>query len=311
MFWKPYVSVAKRREQAAKKIKKLVKKGEIIQPVILEGKKIVYTFWGKAWCDHIESLSDDENRLPRGRTYVRNGSVCHLEINTGVINALVSGSELYQVKILIQPLPTETWSAIKKNCSGKISSLIDLLSGQLSKNIMDLVCDENHGLFPKQNEIKASCNCPDWSTMCKHIAAVLYGVGARLDSMPDQLFQLRAVNYADLIDIQQTIIEATQASSSTRKRLDSLSMPDIFGIDFTPDKLKNVTAQKTATPKPFPKILRGSTLLKKREKLKLTKTEFAQQIGISISTLTRWENLERVDPKPRILDNLRKIWTQG
>src|SRR5512139_1136584 len=95
--WRPYVSVAERRRKAQRKIETMRKKGKAIEPVQIQGRTIAKTFWGKAWCDHLESFSDYANRLPRGRSYVRNGSVCHLDIQAGRIEAIVSGSELYHI----------------------------------------------------------------------------------------------------------------------------------------------------------------------------------------------------------------------
>src|SRR5687768_2102411 len=102
MHWrdfKPYVSVAQRRAKAAREAAKLQKKGQQSAPILIEGRCISTTFWGKAWCENLESYSDFDNRLPRGRTYVRNGSVVDLKINPGEVIALVSGSSLYRIKI--------------------------------------------------------------------------------------------------------------------------------------------------------------------------------------------------------------------
>src|SRR6202048_743999 len=93
--WRPYVSVAERRRQAQREMAKLTKKGQTVSPVVIEGRTIVKTFWGKAWCENLERYSDFANRLPRGRTYVRNGSVIDLQITPGEIKAMVSGSEIY------------------------------------------------------------------------------------------------------------------------------------------------------------------------------------------------------------------------
>ena len=182
-FWsyRPYVPVAKRRAQAAKEVEKLKKKGRVIHPVVLEGRKIAQSFWGKAWCDNLERYSDFENRLPRGRTYVRNGSVVDLQIARGGVRALVSGSDIYEVKIDIALAAPERWKAICRDCAGSIGSLVELLKGKLSKNVMERVCRENDGLFPAPRDIKMSCTCPDWADMCKHVAATLYGAGARLE----------------------------------------------------------------------------------------------------------------------------------
>ena len=175
------------------------KQGHVVSPVVIAGRTIARTFWGKAWCDNLESYSDYANRLPRGRTYVRNGSVVHLEIQPGKISALVSGSELYTVEITITALSDSHWNCLKGECSGQIGSLVELLQGRLSKSVMDLVTQRDKGLFPKPAEIKMKCSCPDWAGVCKHIAAVMYGIGARLDEKPELLFVLRKVDHLELI----------------------------------------------------------------------------------------------------------------
>ena len=214
--WKPYVPVAQRRQQAKRKMEALRKKGVDIQPVEIEGRKIAKTFWGEAWCEHLESFSDFANRLPRGRTYVRNGSVCHLAITKGHIEAKVCGSELYTVKITIKPLAEKKWKAIKSRSSGQIGSLLELLQGRLSDHVMEVVTDRKEGLFPLPGEMTLVCSCPDWATMCKHVAAVLYGVGARLDDKPELLFTLRGVNHEELIetDAEQAVTKATSRGKS-------------------------------------------------------------------------------------------------
>jgi hypothetical protein len=153
--WRPYVSVAQRRANARKEMTKLAKKGKNIQPIELDGRKIATSYWGKAWCDHLESFSDYDNRLPRGRTYVRNGSVCHLEVQTGRVEALVSGSDLYKVVIEIAPLVRKTWDAIQAKCRGQIGSVLELLQGRLSNHVMGVVSDRKEGLFPQKGEIES------------------------------------------------------------------------------------------------------------------------------------------------------------
>ena len=231
MRWAPYVPVAKRRATAAKKMQQLKKKGHAIQPIEIQGRTIARTFWGKAWCDHMESFCDHDNRLPRGRTYVRNGSVCHLEINEGQVKAMVSGSSIYNITIAIKPLVREKWHTIKSTCMGKISSLLDLLSGKLSTGVMDVVCHPDGGLFPLSHDFKLSCDCPDYATMCKHVAAVLYGVGSRLDADPAQLFKLRGVNFEELIDVNQAVLDVTSTQSGRRKRLDDAAFTDLFNFE--------------------------------------------------------------------------------
>jgi len=228
--WAPYVPVAERRAKAQKQLEKMKKKGLNVQPVLLSGRKIAASFWGKGWCDHMESFSDYANRLPRGRSYVRNGSVCHLEIQSGHIKAIVSGSSLYNVSITITPLVKKKWDAVRSACSGRIGSLIDLLRGRLDRGVMEVVSDRREGLFPLPGEMKFDCDCPDWAGMCKHVAAVLYGVGARLDHSPEMLFIHRGVNHAELVDVSAAVTDAARAGTS-RRRIAATGIADVFGID--------------------------------------------------------------------------------
>ena len=255
--WRPYVSVGQRRAQAQTKMNALRKKGVDIQPVEIEGRKIAKTFWGEAWCDHLESFSDYANRLPRGRTYVRNGSVCHLEINQGEILAKVAGSELYNIRIQIKTLPANKWKAIKTRCSGQVGSLLELLQGKLSGHVMQVVTDRNEGLFPSPGEISLKCDCPDWAVMCKHVAAVLYGVGARLDQKPELLFKLRGVDHEELIaaDAEAAVSAATSRGKS--KRLDGGELSDVFGIDL--DTSEAPAATKRPRKKASKKVTTDAT----------------------------------------------------
>ena len=230
--WRPYVSVAARRRAAEKKIAAMKKKGRTITPVQLQGRAISRTFWGKAWCDNLESYSDYANRLPRGRTYVRNGSVVDLQLAPGKVTAMVSGSSLYNIEIKIQPLKPKVWSNIKSECSGKIDSLIELLQGRLSKGVMEIITRRNGGLFPAPAEISLSCSCPDWAEMCKHVAASLYGVGARLDENPELFFVLRGVDHTKLISQAQTAKAMRKTASRGKgKVLAAEGLSEIFGIE--------------------------------------------------------------------------------
>lgn len=229
--FRPYVSVGARRAKAEKLAKKLAAKGQKLLPVEVSGRLIAKSFWGKAWCENLESYSDFANRLPRGRTYVRNGSVIDLQIAAGKVEAMVSGSEIYKVKIGIQPVATKGWTSLKRECAGQIGSLLELLGGKLSTGVMTVITRPETGLFPKPVEIKLSCSCPDWADMCKHVAAALYGIGARLDERPELLFLLRDVNHEELIgeaDAAQAIGASGEPSGSA---LGEDDLSSIFGID--------------------------------------------------------------------------------
>jgi uncharacterized Zn finger protein len=269
--WKPYVPVAQRRAQAAREVAKRSKKGQPAAPVVIEGRVIAKTFWGKAWCDNLERYSDYSNRLPRGRTYVRNGSVVDLQIGTGSIRALVSGSELYEIEVKVAAVPTGRWQAVCRDCAGAIDSLIELLQGQFSKAVMERMCQEKTGLFPSPAELTFKCSCPDWASMCKHVAAVLYGIGARLDEKPDLLFALRNVNHKDLIAEAGAGLAQTRKRPNTGKVLDTGDLSEIFGIEMAqpaePDgavssnltasgrkKVADRTKKRTADPSESPGI---------------------------------------------------------
>ncbi len=228
----PYVPVAQRRRQAQRELENMRKKGLIVQPIVIDGRVIAKTFWGKAWCENLESYSDFENRLPRGRTYARNGSVVHLEIQPGRISARVSGSELYSVEITISSLPDPHWKCVKGQCAGQIGSLVELLQGRLSKSVMDVVTQRGGGLFPKPAEIKMKCSCPDWAGMCKHVAAVMYGVGARLDDKPELLFLLRKVDHLELIaGVVDSSPVVGVGKSRSKKTIAASDLADVFGIE--------------------------------------------------------------------------------
>jgi len=232
--FRPYVPVVQRRLQAIREVEKLKKKGQTVSPVAINGRKIAESFWGKAWCDNLERYSDYANRLPRGRTYVRNGSVVDLQIERGLVRAMVSGSSIYKVKIDIGAISRQRWRAIVKDCAGSIGSLVELLSGKLSTNVMERVCREGDGLFPAPAEIKMSCSCPDWAGMCKHAAATLYGAGARLDAAPDLLFCLRGVDRTELIAAAGADLPMTRTGGARERILADDDVAALFGVDMAP-----------------------------------------------------------------------------
>ncbi|MCB2216798.1 MAG: SWIM zinc finger family protein [Desulfobulbaceae bacterium] len=323
--WRPYVPVAQRRTRALQKMEKLRKKGFEVKPIPCQsGRKMARTFWGQAWCDHIESFHDYENRLPRGRTYLRNGSVCHLDIAPGKITAKVCGSELYSVTIAIKPLAVRRWQAVKKRCAGQIGSLLELLQGRLSEKVMAVVTDPANGLFPRVREIELQCSCPDWAEMCKHVAAVLYGVGVRLDEQPELLFLLRGVDHQELIDTDVTVATGTQQAGSSRHLAEG-DLADLFGIEFTEEPVatppalrrkkgaaparKSVRApsrratEKSGREKENPPsagtrqgtaaaaddVITGAAVAELRAFFDMSQSEFARLLGVSVPSVWNWE----------------------
>lgn len=239
-WWRyaPKPSMRQQRERALRIGRRLSKtrgkNGRALSPVTIEGRAIARSFWGKAWCANLESYRDYEYRLPRGRSYVRNGAVLDLEVGPGRIAAVVSGSrpQPYDVEIKIKPLAKAHWERIKRQCGGEIGSLIELLEGRLSDRVMGLVTDRAEGLFPKPREIQMSCSCPDWATMCKHVAAVMYGVGARLDMQPELLFALRTVEHSELIAAAADL--GVPRRGTKRKTIGAQDLSSVFGIELAP-----------------------------------------------------------------------------
>jgi uncharacterized Zn finger protein len=228
----PYVTAAQRRRQAERELAKLAKaSGRAPAPVVVKGRKIAATFWGKAWCENLEGYSDFATRLPRGRSYVRNGCVVDLWITPGAVEARVSGTELYTVDIAVAPVSSSQWETICRDVAGAIDSVIELLQGRLSTSVMARLCQKGTGLFPSPAEITLSCSCPDWARMCKHVAAVLYGVGARLDTDPALLFTLRRVNQEDLVARAGAAADLTKGRTKSRRVVDESVLGDVFGLD--------------------------------------------------------------------------------
>lgn len=270
--WRPYVPVAERRRKAAREMEKLKKKGRPISPVVIEGRTIAKTFWGKAWCDNLEGYSDFANRLPRGRTYVRNGSVVDLQIGSGEVKALVSGSEIYNVAVKVTPVSKARWRSICSDCAGAIDSLVELLQGRFSKGIMERLCRQGSGLFPSPKEIKLSCSCPDWASMCKHVAAVLYGIGARLDQQPELLFKLHKVNEKELIAKAGKGLPLGGKAPAREKTLSGEDISAIFGLEM---------AQTTDAPSPLPVSEAKPDRVKKQAKKKATAKHMRQPVSES------------------------------
>ena len=291
--WHPYVPVAEKRRQAERKLAKLKKQGHSVAPVKIEGRTISKSFWGKSWCTNLERYSDYENRVPRGRTYVRNGSVVDLQIAKGKVTAMVAGSSLYKINITIAPVAAARWKAICRDCAGTIDSLVELLQGRLAKGVMDRVCREGDGLFPSPEEIKLSCSCPDWADMCKHVAAALYGVGARLDEKPQLLFVLRGVDENELLARAGQGLPLARATPSA-KVLDDGDVAALFGLEMV-----ETTNSDARTPTASKRHQRSNT---SRE----TKTPALKKVATAKKRITPSAAQPKSEPKWVALARARK-----
>ena len=231
MSWYQYEDDGARKRQLMAQIEKRRKSGEAFEALAAPpgSKKLVSTFWGKAWCRHLEAYSDYAYRLPRGRSYLRQGHVYNLAIEPGRVEATVSGSSLYEVQITIQPLAGSDWKRIQTECAGRVGSLLDLLGGHLGQGVMEVICDQDKGIFPAPKEIRMSCSCPDWADMCKHVAAVMYGVGVKFDADPSLFFKLRGVDPLELL--AEGAQEALTGHPEGSTELSGEDLGAIFGID--------------------------------------------------------------------------------
>ncbi len=226
-------SVAEQRREAEKRLEKLRKKQPDMDPLRIEGTKIAKTWWGISWCKNLERYADYENRIGRGRSYVKNGLVLDLRIIEGKISALVSGSSLYKIEITIDKLPAKKWNAVVSRCAKRIDSIAALAEGKFPEEFAEIFMQQGDGLFPSPKEIRMNCDCPDWAGMCKHIAAALYGVGAKLDTEPLLFFTLRGIDPAELIkkSVDEKMKKLLENANEKSKRvIDDKDAARIFGL---------------------------------------------------------------------------------
>lgn len=249
-MWWSYQDVAEAKERIQREIARRVKRGERFEPLAVPaGKKsLCGTFWGQAWCRHLETYQQYESRLPRGRSYLRQGNVYNLEITPGNLAAVVAGSELYDTRVRIEPLKAPDWQHIVRKCEGQVSSMLDLLAGRLGDGVMRMLSDPEHGLFPQAREIRFDCSCPDFADMCKHVSAVLYGAGVLLDAKPELLFTLRGVDGSDLL--AQAKEAAITGMAQTGDELAGADLGAIFGIDLAELPVEPETAPAKPREKP-------------------------------------------------------------
>lgn len=315
-----YVPVAEKKATAEKKLKQLKKKNPKIQPIQIEGKAIAKSWWGKSWNKNLECYADYTNRIGRGRSYLRHGAVLDLQIKPGKITALVQGStsKPYKVEIGINKLSQDRWKKIKKICENKIESLSELLEGKFPKNLGEIFMEKNKGLFPSPKEINFNCSCPDIASMCKHVAATLYGIGARLDKDTSLFFTLRKVNMDELIKLAvksktKKLLEKTDSKSS--KVIDDSDLESIFGIDMVSSvepatiKLPKATVFKKAKISKKSKSSKTDNASIKKQTAKTTSpkhTSYGKTISIQQNT-----NLNKKQPYDIIVGIIRRRTING
>lgn len=299
-YWKPYVPVAKRRAKVAVQIKKAINNGGPFDPIVVTTRSIAHTFWGRAWCKNLEAYSDYQNRLPRARSYVRNGSVIDLQIHPGKILAQVVGTRHYQVEIQITPLIEDQWQALVKDCTGSIASLVELLQGHFSNAVMQRICLPGKGLFPAPKEIRFTCSCPDWAGMCKHVGAALYGVGVRLDSDPKLLFTLRQVDVNDLLSAQTTAVTTAKKATQQSRLLGEETLSDVFGLDLgvqDTSPIDSVPQKSAAAKRKLQNVKTDKTPAKKATAKKVAVKKTAVKKTAAKKTAVKQDKVKTSAPK--------------
>lgn len=295
-YYPPSLTKAELNARAQVMAAKLAKKlGHPLQPVCIEGTKIAKTFWGKAWCDNIGTYQDNENRLPRGRSYVRSGSVIDLAVDPGYIAAWVagSGSKPYEVEIKVAPLSNEQKERIHNACTAQPLSMLDLLQGKLPAPVLEMFRSGPDGIFPRLNELKLYCSCPDSSSLCKHLAAVLYGVGHRLDEKPELLFTLRGLDINSLVETSAGNAQAA-LTAPPETELGDADLSAVFGIDLAPaDTMPSLTLARPEKPaKPKPAARKKAAGKESPTKKKTApKVSLVKMLGY-IRKYTRWTDAE-------------------
>ncbi len=231
-----YVPVSVYKKRNRKAAEKLKKKYDI-QPIQVEGRKIAKTWWGEHWCENLERYADLANRVGRGRKYVRYGAVLNLDIEEGKITGMVQGSRSnpYTVLISVKKLSDSKWSKLCRETLSSVESLSGMLAGKFPSDLKELFFAKKDGIYPDPGEISFECSCPDSASMCKHIAAVLYGVGSRLDDKPELLFTLRNVSMEELVDRTLTDSTSTLMEKADEAAgdgvIDNADLGDVFGIE--------------------------------------------------------------------------------
>ena len=328
VHWYPrYVPVDAQRARTLSEINRLAASGVKMQPVELRGRTLASSFWGRRWCEHVESFSEYAARLAHGRACVRNGSVCHLSIEPGGVDAMVIGSALHHVMIRVRRLEGAAWMAMRTACAGRVGSVVELREGRVPDDVTEVVTDLGSGLFPQSGDIVASCDCGDGTTLCKHAAAVLWGIGSRLDERPELLFLLRGVDETELIATEAVrsrdpVTAGGLESGSTRgaaasKSADSMSLnasrsaeskaslsaPSPAGSAAPSRPVKKTLTYRPPGPtdarrRPTPSDLAGEAagfvptgamVADLRERCGCSVAEFADLIQVTPTTVRRWE----------------------
>lgn len=197
------------------------------------------TWWGEKWLAALSRI-DFSNRLPRGRTYARNGSVKDISFRHNRIHARVKGTRPspYQINIVIPELkPAQKEFLIKEILKNPLI-LSGLLNKELPKELHRLAHDADIKLFPSTwRDLTMECSCPDWAVPCKHLAAVVYIISSEIDKNPFLIFQLKGLDILKELENRgftgQSGLAIPRVSDRFIKRPESPPGPEV--IRYSPD----------------------------------------------------------------------------
>ncbi|MBO4336878.1 MAG: hypothetical protein J5842_02240 [Lachnospiraceae bacterium] len=224
------------KQKAMASVRRAGKKGKDYEPVICRNKRgaLCNSWWGQAWCDNLERYADYASRLDRGRSYVRSGTIIDLKIDGGKVTAKVQGRRRtpYKVEVRVGRLSEENCQKIIDRCIRRIESLETLAKGEFPEELKELFTEDG-ALFPTPKEISFSCSCPDWAMMCKHVAAVMYGIGLRFDENPFYFFKLRGIDPDRFIDVAvENRVERMLANADvvSDRIIEDADFTELFGV---------------------------------------------------------------------------------
>lgn len=230
-----YQTIDELKTKNIKKKKTYLKKHPDASPIVLEG-KLGKTWWGKSWNQNLERYADYENRLGRGKKYIKAEAILDFHIEEGRIYGEIAGSgrKIYNVDISIDTIDEQDWKQIQKVCGRRIDSLEQLLAGQFPNELKDIFFVKDHGLFPSSSQIHIYCDCPDYARLCKHAAAFLYATSIALDNNPTLFFELRGISMDAFINkaLGENLDDLIEKSKQKSNRiLEDEDLEALFHLD--------------------------------------------------------------------------------
>ena len=156
---------------------------------------IAQTWWGERFIA-VLAESGMGGRLQRGKSYARKGQVISLDLQAGVVNAVVQGSRVrpYRVRIGVTAFGKAEWAAVEQELAGDAWYLARLLAGEMPDDIEQVFARLGLRLFPAgAGDLSMDCTCPDWSVPCKHLAAAIYLLAETREELGRQVMAVAAL----------------------------------------------------------------------------------------------------------------------